>query len=78
MVPYTYSEYTDFNRFLNLDAIEAKVVEHLIHSTSKYANTLWQLLAYPGKDALWKPVPTVSERTALVEGSVTATEGGDL
>lgn len=78
MAPYTYSEYTDFNRFINLDSIEAKVVEHLIHSTSKYANTLWQLLANPGKDALWRPVPTVAERTALVEGTITATEGGDL
>lgn len=78
MAPYAYSEYTDFNRFLNLDSIEAKVIEHLIHSTSNYANTIWQLLAYPGKDALWRPVPTVAERTALVEGSATAVEGGDL
>lgn len=35
-----YSEYNEFNRFPNLDGIEAKIVMHLVNSKSKHADIL--------------------------------------
>ena len=32
-----YSEYSEANRFINLDGIEGKIVEHLVTSKTKYA-----------------------------------------
>lgn len=75
---YQYDQYNNFNRFINIDAIEAKIIEHLIHSTTKYGNTIWQLLKYPSRDALWKKTPTVDERVALVEGSTSSTENSEM
>jgi len=71
---YEYDQYNNFNRFSNIDGIEAKIIEHLIHSKTKYANTIWQLLKYPSKEALWQEVPTEKERMALVEGAVSSLE----
>ena len=75
---YEYDQYNNFNRFPNIDSIEAKIIEHLVYSNTKYSNTIWQLLKYPSKDALWKPVPTVPERIALVESSISGTESSDM
>lgn len=61
-----YSEFNDFNRFQNLDGIEAKIVEHLVNSESKHAQTIWKLLKYNDLNALSKPNLTKKEREALI------------
>ncbi|MBO7732393.1 MAG: hypothetical protein J6S67_07565 [Methanobrevibacter sp.] len=75
---YEYSQYSNFNRFINIDGIEAKIIEHLINSNTKYANIIWQLLKYPSRDALWQKVPTKAERTALIESSISSVESSDM
>ena len=65
---YEYSEYSQYNRFPNLDGIEAKIAEHLLTSNTKYANAIWKLLKYSTKDALMKPDLTQKERKELIDG----------
>ena len=62
-----YSEYNEFNRFPNLDGIEAKIVMHLVNSKSKHADILWKILKYDSDIyALSKPSVSKQERMALV------------
>ena len=63
---YGYSEFNDFNRFQNLDGIEAKIVEHLVHSQSKHADLFWKILKYNDLFALNQPTVTEAERWQLV------------
>ena len=37
------SEFNEFNRFQNLDGIEAKIVTHLVKSHTKFADIIWKL-----------------------------------
>lgn len=55
-----------FNRYTNLDNIEWKIIDFLIHSKSKYANYLWKILKYDTEDCLSKPDLTNEEKFALV------------
>ena len=64
--PYGYSEFNDFNRFTNLDGIEAKVVDHLVHSKSKHADILWKLLKYSDIHALSQPSLSEAEKLELI------------
>lgn len=61
-----YSQFNDFNRFQNLDGIEAKIVEHLVNSTSKHASIIWKLLKYNDLNALSRPDLTIEEKKELV------------
>ena len=65
---YEYSGYNDFNRFINIDGIEGKIVAHLLTSETKYAQMLWKLLKYDSKDALTKDNLSLEERKKLVDG----------
>lgn len=60
------SNYNEFNRFNNLDGLEAKIVVHLVNSKTKYANIIWKLLKYNSLDALSKPDVTIADRWNLV------------
>lgn len=55
-----------FNRYTNLDNIEWKIIDFLIHSKSKYANYLWKILKYDTEDCLSQPDLTEDEKYALV------------
>lgn len=61
-----YSKYQDLNRFTNLDGIEAKIVRHLVESTSKYADVFWKILKYDDLYALNRPSLDRQERLKLV------------
>lgn len=61
-----YTKYNALNRFTNLDGIEPKIVEHLIKSTSKYAEIFWKILKYDDLHALSKPSLGRQERLKLV------------
>ena len=61
-----YTNYNALNRFPNLDGIEPKIVEHLIKSTSKYAEIFWKILKYDDLHALSKPSLDRQERLKLV------------
>ena len=68
MEAYEYSYYNDFNRFSNIDGIEAKIIEHLLSSKSKYAENFWKILAYNEMDALSRKDLTRTEKQKLVDG----------
>jgi hypothetical protein len=61
-----YTNYRDLNRFINLDGIEAKIVRHLVESTSKYADVFWKILKYDDLYALNQPSLDRQERLKLV------------
>ena len=44
-----------YNRFVNLDNIEYRIVNYLAKSTTKYANNLWKILKYDTEDCLSLP-----------------------
>lgn len=73
---YDYSQFNDFNRFVNLDGVESKIIGHLLTSTSKYADLFWKILKYDTKDALSRPSLSLAEKTALVSGPADNPEGG--
>lgn len=61
-----YSEYSEANRFINLDGIEGKIVEHLVTSKTKYAETFWKILNYNDLGALNQPSLDVKQKRKLV------------
>ena len=61
-----YSDYSDMNRFENLDGLETKILEHLLYSQTKHANYFWKLLKYSTLNALSEPDLSLSDRLALV------------
>ena len=60
------SEFNEFNRFQNLDGIEAKMVSHLVKSQTKFADIIWKLLKYNSLDALSRPTVSEADRWKLV------------
>lgn len=66
MSEWDYSEYNEFNRFTNLDGIEAKIIEHLINSNSKHAQVFWKVLKYNDYNALTQADVSRSDRLKLV------------
>ena len=69
MVEYkgTYSEFNAVNRLQNLDGIEWKIVDHLIHSQNKHADNIWKILKYDSDIyALSKESVKETERRKLV------------
>ena len=60
------SEFNEFNRFQNLDGLEAKMVSHLVKSQTKFADIIWKLLKYNSLDALSQPTVSEAERWEMV------------
>lgn len=56
-----------FNRFINLDSIEDRIINYLISSDTVEANRIWKVLKYSDVDALLKPDLTKDEKSALVD-----------
>lgn len=42
----TYSDFNSVLRLQNVDGIEWKIADHLIHSQTKHADNFWKILAY--------------------------------
>lgn len=61
-----YSEFNAFNRYQNLDSIEAKIISHLLNSQSKAAQILWKILKYDTMDALSHENLTYDQRQELI------------
>lgn len=73
---YEYGGYNDFNRFINIDGIEGKIIQHLLTSKTAYAETFWRLLKYDTQDALSKAPLTSKEKWALIDGYANNRIGG--
>lgn len=73
---YKYSEYNSVNRFINIDGLEAKIIEHLMNSSTKYAENFWRILKYDSKDALSCSALTKEEKIKLVDGYGGNSSGG--
>lgn len=61
-----FQENEAFNRYINLDGVEWRVINALINSNSKYAQNLWKLLKYPTEDCLFQPDLTLEEKMQLI------------
>ena len=55
-----------FNRFVNLDSIEERIINYLINSNSYNAERIWKLLKYGTLDALTKKNLTKKEKAELI------------
>ena len=55
-----------YNRFVNLDNIEYRIVDFLAKSDNKYADYLFKILKYDTMDALMRPSLTYEERMKLL------------
>lgn len=55
-----------YNRFVNLDNIEYRIVQFLAKSDNKYADYLFKILKYDTMDALMKPSLSYEERMQLL------------
>lgn len=62
-------EFSEYNRFQNLDGVEYKIVQKLLTLDNKYANNVWRLLKYNTTDALSKPALTSQEKMELIDGT---------
>lgn len=76
METYRYSEFNEFNRIPNIDGVESKIIEHLLNSTTKDAETFWKILKYDSKDALIQNNLTKAEKMELVEAYGSNPTGG--
>lgn len=56
-----------FNRFVNIDSIEERIINHFVTSETDEANRICKLLKYPDSRALLKPNLTRSEKSQLVD-----------
>lgn len=61
-----FNEYNCYNRYQNLDGLEARIAQELIKSDSVYAKNFWRLLKYNDLNALSRPNLTRKERKDLV------------
>ena len=57
----------NFNRFVNVDSIEERIINHFVTSDSEYANRICKLLKYSDSKALLKPNLTAKEKAELVD-----------
>lgn len=56
-----------FNRFVNIDSIEERIINHFVTSETDEANRICKLLKYPDSRALLKPNLTRNEKSQLVD-----------
>lgn len=61
-----YSTYNSVNRFVNLDGLEAKIINTLVNSTNKYADIFWKILKYDDLNALSQPSLDKKDRLKLI------------
>ena len=59
-------EYNEMNRFENLDSIEDKILQHLIHHETKHSKNIWKLLKYATLNALSEEDVLLSDRLSLI------------
>lgn len=57
----------NFNRFVNLDSIEERIINHFVTSGTKEADRICKLLKYSDSKALLKPSLTMKEKALLVD-----------
>lgn len=62
-------EFTNYNRFQNLDGVEYKIVQKLLTSNNKYADNVWRLMKYNTTDALNQEALTQEEKMELIDGT---------
>lgn len=55
-----------FNRFVNLDSLEFRIIDFLAKSDNKYADNLFKVLKYNTEDCLLKPTLSYAERIGLL------------
>lgn len=58
---------SQYNRFVNLDSIEERIINYLIKSDSIYANRIWKILKYSDSKALLQKDLTQEEKAKLVD-----------
>ena len=61
-----YSDYNEMNRFENLDSIEDKILQHLLHHETKHTNNIWKLLKYATLNALSEADVSLPDRLSLI------------
>ena len=61
-----YSDYNEMNRFENLDSIEDKILQHLLHHETKHTNNIWKLLKYATLNALSEEEVSLSDCLSLI------------
>ena len=64
----------NFNRFVNLDAIEERIINHFVTSDSESANRICKLLKYADSRALLYPNLSIKEKAELVDMDSTKQE----
>lgn len=62
----TYDNAESYNKFVNLDSIETRIINYLKDSISPEAERLWKLLKYTDSKALFKKNLTRSEKNQLI------------
>ena len=62
----TLYNYNEFNRFPNLDGVEYKMVNELLHNPSQYAENIWKLIGYTTPDALVRDNLTLQQKATLI------------
>lgn len=76
---FTYDRDYDFNRYINLDTLEGRIVYTLVNSRSQHALDLWNMLEYNTADCLnhiddYFQQPTIKERLGGVKVTLLTTE----
>ena len=61
-----YSDYNEMNRFENLDSIEDKILQHLLHHETKHTNNIWKLLKHATLNALSEAEVSLPDRLSLI------------
>lgn len=61
-----YDTHIEFNRFVNLDSIEWRIIDSLLNSTSVHAEDLWKMLKYPSEDCLFQEPLTRAEKIKMI------------
>lgn len=61
-----YSDYNEMNRFENLDSIEDKILQHLLHHETKHTNNIWKLLKHATLNALSEADVSLPDRLSLI------------
>ena len=57
---------TQFNKFINIDSIDTRIVNYLRDSESKEAERIWKLLKYSDMRALFQEPLTKKEKNELI------------
>ena len=61
-----YSDYNEMNRFENLDSIEDKILQHLLHHETKHSKNIWKLLKHATLNALSEEKVSLPDCLSLI------------